>query len=64
MQQYKDVRHGGEVGIILYYVGLIMPEVDRRLIQLAEELDFVLICMPETSRTCAMARSYMRRWTP
>lgn len=37
----------GEVGIILYYVGLIMPEVDRRLIQLAEELDFVLICMPE-----------------
>lgn len=53
----------GEVGIILYYVGLIMPEVDRRLIQLAEELDFVLICR-KTSRTCAMARSYMRRWTP
>ena len=37
----------GEVGIILYYVGLIMPRVDPRLIRLADELDFVLICMPE-----------------
>ena len=37
----------GEVGIILYYVGLIMPKVDQKLIRLAEELDFVLICMPE-----------------
>ena len=37
----------GEVGIILYYVGLIMPRVDPRLIQLADELGFVLICMPE-----------------
>lgn len=37
----------GEVGMILYYVGLIMPEVDQRLIDLANELDFVLICMPE-----------------
>lgn len=37
----------GEVGIILYYVGLIMPRVDPKLIQLADELDFVLICMPE-----------------
>lgn len=37
----------GEVGIILYYVGLIMPQVDPKLIELANELDFVLICMPE-----------------
>lgn len=37
----------GEVGMILYYVGLILPRVDPRLIQLADELDFVLICMPE-----------------
>lgn len=37
----------GEVGMILYYVGLILPQVDPRLIQLADELDFVLICMPE-----------------
>lgn len=37
----------GEVGMILYYVGLIMPRVDPKLIQLADELGFVLICMPE-----------------
>ncbi len=37
----------GEVGIVLYYVGLILPSVDPRLIQLADELDFVLLCMPE-----------------
>lgn len=37
----------GEVGMILYYVGLILPRVDARLIRLANELDFVLICMPE-----------------
>lgn len=37
----------GEVGMILYYVGLILPKVDQRLIDLANELDFVLICMPE-----------------
>lgn len=37
----------GEVGMILYYVGLIMPKVDPKLIQVADELGFVLICMPE-----------------
>lgn len=37
----------GEVGMILYYVGLILPRVDPRLIRLADELGFVLICMPE-----------------
>ena len=37
----------GEVGMILYYVGLILPRVDPKLIELADELGFVLICMPE-----------------
>ena len=36
----------GEVGLILYYVGIILPGVDERLIRLADELGFVLICMP------------------
>lgn len=43
----RILAEAGEVGIILYYVGLILPRVDPRLIQLANELDFVLICMPE-----------------
>lgn len=37
----------GEVGMVLYYVGLILPRVDPKLIDLANELGFVLICMPE-----------------
>lgn len=36
----------GAVGVLLYYVGLIMPEVSPKLIELCDELDFVLICMP------------------
>lgn len=40
----------GEAGMILYYVGIIMPRVDQALIDLANELDFVLILMPENRR--------------
>ena len=43
----RRLAQGGEVGLILYYVGIYMPKVDPKLIQLADELDFVLICMPE-----------------
>jgi len=44
VQRLADV---GEVGMILYYVGIIMPSVGQQLIDLANQLDFVLICMPE-----------------
>ena len=37
----------GEVGLILYYVGIFMPRVDAKLMELADELDFALIVMPE-----------------
>ena len=37
----------GEVGLILYYVGIFVPTVDRRLVELADRLDFALIVMPE-----------------
>lgn len=46
-ENIRSMAAAGEVGMILYYVGIIMPEVDKRLIQLADELGFVLICMPE-----------------
>ena len=45
-ENIRQLSAGGEVGLILYYVGVFMPEVDHRLIELADELDFVLICMP------------------
>ena len=37
----------GEVGLIIYYVGILLPRIDQRLIDLADELDFALIVMPE-----------------
>lgn len=49
-QQCANIRRlaeGGEVGLILFYVGVYLPSVDQRLIDLADQLDFVLICMPE-----------------
>lgn len=42
----RRMAEGGEVGLILFYVGVYMQEVDRRLIDLANSLDFVLIQMP------------------
>ena len=36
----------GEVGLILYYVGIFVKEIDPKVIRLADELDFPLIVMP------------------
>lgn len=47
--QCRNIRRhaeGGEVGLILYYVGVFMKDIDPRLIALANQLDFTLICMP------------------
>ena len=41
---------GGEVGLVLYYVGVYLPRVDQRLIDIADAHDFVLSCMPEGQR--------------
>ena len=43
----RSMAEVGEVGVILYYVGIIMPSVNPKLVKLADELDFVLISMPE-----------------
>lgn len=36
----------GDVGILLYYVGIFVNEIDERVLRTADELDFVLVCMP------------------
>jgi len=46
-QTIKRLHQVGEVGIILYYVGIFMPKIDQKLIDLCNQLDFTLICMPE-----------------
>lgn len=40
------LAEAGEVGLILYYVGIFMKDIDQQLIELADALDFTLICMP------------------
>ncbi len=47
----RRMAEGGEVGLILFYAGVYLAQVDRKLIDLADELDFVLICMPEGEKT-------------
>lgn len=46
----KTLKSNGETGIIVFYVGYIMPYMDQKLIDLANELDFVIIMMPEGRR--------------
>lgn len=47
--QLKNIREYHRyrvVGLVLFYVGVILPEIDGRLLNLADELDFPLIVMP------------------
>lgn len=43
----RRLAEAGEVGLILYYVGIYMPSVPEEMKRIAEEKDFVLILMPE-----------------
>ena len=56
----RRLAEAGEVGLILYYVGVFLPRVDRKLLELADELDFALIVMPGTVWTSGTARSSAR----
>ena len=42
------LAEGGEVGLIIFYAGVYLKEIDRKLIDTANELDFVLNKMPPT----------------
>ena len=51
--QCAVIRHlhdMGEVGLILYYVGIFLPGLDERVLQTADELGFPIILMPENKR--------------
>lgn len=47
----RRLAEGGEVGLIVFYVGVYLPRIDPRLVALADALDFVLIVMPEGEAT-------------
>lgn len=42
----KRLAEGGEIGLILFYVGIYMPSIDKRIIDFANKNDFVIIQMP------------------
>ncbi|WP_438759541.1 PucR family transcriptional regulator [Enterococcus sp. AZ194] len=51
-KQCETIRHLhnlGEVGILLYYVGIILPDLAPKVIETAEALDFVIIQMPKNN---------------
>ena len=48
--QYRSIRNlceCGEAGIIIYYVGIFVPEISKRILQYADQHGFVVICMPK-----------------
>lgn len=55
----RRLYEGGEVGLILFYVGIFMPQIDERLTTLCNELGFTLICMPENRMDCRYSEVIM-----
>ncbi len=46
VRMIQHLQHEGEIGLILYYVGVFIPEIDPQLIEICDELNFPLIVMP------------------
>ncbi len=48
-QQCETIQHLhdlGELGLILYYVGIVLPDIPMEVLTLAESQGFIIICMP------------------
>lgn len=45
-ENIRLMKSQGDTGLVLFYVGILMPKVDQMLIDLANELDYALILMP------------------
>ena len=45
----KEMGLYGEVAIFVYYVGIILPRIDERIIKAAEDIGIVLICMEKNN---------------
>lgn len=43
----RRLHEVGEVGLILYYVGIFLPDIAKEVQAVAEELDFPILCMPK-----------------
>jgi len=45
----KEMSLYGEVAIFIYYVGIILPKIDEKLIKAAEDIGIVLVCMEKNN---------------
>lgn len=46
VEAIRWLHEAGEVGLIVYYVGVVLPELSPDVLRLADELDLPVICMP------------------
>lgn len=46
-ESIRRIHDAGDAGIIIYYVGIILPEINQRVIDTANALSFPIICMPK-----------------
>ena len=46
----RRLAEAGEVGLILFYLGIFVKELDPELVRLADELSFALIVMPPSRK--------------
>lgn len=42
----RQLNEAGEAGVIVYYVGVFLPEIPQSVLKYANENGFVVICMP------------------
>ncbi len=47
----------GVLGIVLYYVGIVVPKLSSEVIQTAEDLDLVIIQMPKNQNQLHIVKS-------
>lgn len=47
IQNIRRIAKAGQVALVLYYVGVVMKEIDPRLIAVADDIGLPLIAMPE-----------------
>ncbi|MFC6294372.1 PucR family transcriptional regulator ligand-binding domain-containing protein [Lactiplantibacillus daoliensis] len=46
-QNIETLAAAGEIGVVWFYVGLIVPEIQPEVLELADRLSFLIICMPK-----------------
>lgn len=46
-ESIRRVHAAGDVGLIIYYVGIILQKIDQKVLDTANALNFPIICMPK-----------------